>query len=298
MRQASLPVGVVVGPAAEDLERYAADQLCDYLDKLYGCTVRPATELTQSADVGLLVGSPSSNPAIGKALGPDGWPEVGEQGIVLKRGRLDGKPVLVIGGGSPRATMWAVYELVERWGVRYLLHGDVLPEKPAAFGLPETDTVLEPAFAIRQWRVVNVHACGPESFGMADYRPLLDQLAKLKFNRLMVTLWPWHPFLHFEAGGIERRTANLFLGLRFAISDDMPGRKRFGPSERQFWNPDLPQDAGYEAFSAAGEKLIHSLMALGHQRGLECVVTASVGEYTEEFAPLLTGRRELTRSVN
>ncbi len=35
---------------------------------------------------------------------------------------------LLIGGGSDTATLWAVDELVERSGVRYLLHGDVLPE--------------------------------------------------------------------------------------------------------------------------------------------------------------------------
>ena len=34
---------------------------------------------------------------------------------------------IVIGGGSPVATLWAVYELVERWGVRYLIDRDVYP---------------------------------------------------------------------------------------------------------------------------------------------------------------------------
>src|SRR5207247_2713062 len=98
---------------------------------------------------------------------------VSGQGIVLKRTTVDGKPALVIGGGSPAATLWAVYELVERWGVRYLLHGDVLPEKPGPFGLPEADVILEPNLIVRQWRAVNDFACGPESWGRAEYRRVL-----------------------------------------------------------------------------------------------------------------------------
>ena len=88
--------------------------------------------------------------------------------------------MLTVGGGSPPATLWAVYDLVERWGVRYLLHEDVLPA-PAKFKMPAFDLKQEPILRVRQWRVINEHAMGPVSWGIADYRPVLDQLAKLKF---------------------------------------------------------------------------------------------------------------------
>src|SRR5262245_43422452 len=100
-------VAVVVGPAPSELEHYAVDRLCDYLAKLYGIKTVPSTEVAKSAEVALVVGAPGSNPTARKALGPDGWPRLSEQGIVLKRATLEGKPALVIGGGSPRATMWA-----------------------------------------------------------------------------------------------------------------------------------------------------------------------------------------------
>src|SRR5689334_14044323 len=41
-----------------------------------------------------------------------------EQGFLLKPNDTN----LQISGGSPRAVLWAVYELVEWWGVRYLVH--------------------------------------------------------------------------------------------------------------------------------------------------------------------------------
>ena len=54
-------------------------------------------------------------------------------------------PILIVGGGSPRATIWAVYELVERWGVRYLLDHDALPAK-SKFRMPKLNVVMEPIF--------------------------------------------------------------------------------------------------------------------------------------------------------
>src|SRR5207244_2278313 len=132
-----------------------------------------------------LVGSPLSNPLIGKAE----FPAVSDQGIVLKSARVNQRPALILGGGSPRATLWAVYAAVERWGVRYLLHRDVLPP-PSAFQFPQWNIIEEPALRVRQWRVLNEHAMGPISWGIADYRPVLDQLAKLRFNRLLLYIWP------------------------------------------------------------------------------------------------------------
>ena len=109
-------VAVSVGPKASDLERFGADELCRYLGDLFGVRALPSNEPAPAADFALLVGSPQTNPAVAKALGDGGWPKVSDQGIVLKHARLGDRPALVVGGGSPRATLWAVYELVERWG--------------------------------------------------------------------------------------------------------------------------------------------------------------------------------------
>ena len=96
------------------------------------------------------------------------------------------KPAMAIVGGSPAAMLWGVYELVERYGVTYLLSGDVFPENRQAFFLPEVNQVFEPTFKARWFKTMGDFAMGMEGWGMADYRPFLDQLAKLKFNRIRV----------------------------------------------------------------------------------------------------------------
>ncbi|MEA1951603.1 MAG: hypothetical protein U9N87_09470, partial [Planctomycetota bacterium] len=297
------PVTVVVGPKAPELERHAGRELCGYLQKLYGIRTAPSENVagenatgenaTDYADVAILIGSPETNPAVKKHLPHGAWPQLSDQGLAIIPCRAHGKPAVVVGGGSPRATLWAVYELVERWGVRYLLHGDVLPKTPGKLKLPAKPIVMEPVFRVRQWRVVNDFPSGPESWGMADYRPVLDQLAKLKFNRILVSTWPWQPFLHLEVDGVARGEAWLWFKWHYPITDDMPGRQLFGDA-KEFWNPDLPLGASYAEFSAAGEQLLHNLMGYAHKRGMESVLTAKVTAFPHEFKDSFTGARPMS----
>jgi hypothetical protein len=280
-------VCVQTGPDPGDLERFAAEELASYLKRLFDIDAIPKTQTAVNADVHLLVGTPQSNPVVAKVLGQDGWPQVSDQGVVLKRATLDGKPALVIGGGSDVATLWSVYELVEHWGVRYFLHGDVFPEPRRAFRLPESDVVLEPNLRIRQWRTVNDFACGPESWGLDDHRRVINQLAKLKFNRLFISVWPFQPFVDPTVKGIRRKTAALWFDFRYPITDAMPGRNLFG-SEPEFWNPDLPpRGASYEEFAAAGTGLIQGILSHAERRGMKSAMNAVITEFPPEFAPLL-----------
>ncbi|MCZ6676837.1 MAG: hypothetical protein O7E52_06270 [Candidatus Poribacteria bacterium] len=285
-------VAVVVDENGPELERFAAGQLCDYLDKLFGIRIHPTSNVPAAADALFLIGGLNTNPAVHRAAEHHPFPTVSEQGVVLRRLRFQDCPALIVGGGSPRATLWAVYELVERWGVRYLLHGDVLPVERSAFQLPDVDVVMEPTLPVRQWRVINDFACGPESWGMADYRPVIDQLAKLKFNRIFLSIWPWQPFLHYEVKGVQRESATLWFDFHYPITDDMVGRHLFGEAE-EFWNPDLPRNASYAELMAAGERLVHNLMDYAHRRGMECVIVATLTEFPPEFAPLLTDAQKV-----
>ena len=114
------------------------------------------------AETLFLVGNLDSDVAVQYTTGGNAFPSVSEQGFILRCVQFQGRPSLVVSGGSPRATLWTVYELVERWGVRYLLHRDVLPA-PCTFHLPNLEVVMEPTLSVRQWRVINDFACGPES---------------------------------------------------------------------------------------------------------------------------------------
>jgi len=274
-------VAVVVGENAPEVERFAASELCGYLDKLFGIEVQPTTAADAHSSAVFLIGTPASNPLI-KEL-----PKVGDQGIVILRLKST-TPTLILSGGSSRATLWAVYELAERWGVRYLLDRDALPAK-SKFSMPSLTVAMEPIFRVRAHPTIQDFADSGEAWGIKDFRPLIDQLAKMKYNRLDIFAFAWQPFLAYQVDGIKRQTATLWYSYRYPITPDMPGRSAFPADAKEFWNPDLPLNGTPDQILRAGVTLQQELIDYGHSRGMECVINATVSEYPKEFAPLLGG---------
>ena len=280
-RPATNRVAVVVGKNAPDLEKFAASELCGYLNKLFGLDVQPTNSAATSASAVFLIGTPTSNSLI-KAL-----PKVGEQGIVIQRAE-GATPTLIVGGGSSQATLWAVYELAERWGVRYLLDRDALPAK-SKFTMPSLNVVMEPIFRVRAHPTIQDFADSGEAWGIKDFCPLIDQLAKMKYNRLNIFAFAWQPYLEYQVDGIRRQTAALWYSYHYPITPDMPGRSAFPAEMKEFWNPDLPVNGTPDQILRAGVNLQQALIDYGHSRGMECVMNATVSEYPKEFASLLGG---------
>jgi hypothetical protein len=281
-RPLSNHVAVIVGDNAPDLENFAASELCGYLDKLFDIATRPATKLSGSPDAVFLIGSPETNPLIKTS------PQVSDQGIVIRR--VPGKtPTLIVGGGSPKATMWAVYELAERLGVHFLNDRDALPKK-SVFSMPDLNVKMEPIFRVRAHGTTNVDfADSGEGWGIKDFRRFIDQLAKMKYNRINIGGFAWQPYLPYEIDGIKRQTVTLWYGFKYPITSDMPGRSVFPADSKEFWNPDLPPDGMPDELLKAGVQLQHELIDYGKSRGMESVTGASVSEYPKEFAPILGG---------
>ena len=278
-------VELIISKESDELERFAASELQGYLRRLFGVSASIANSPGKTAEYFFILGNPHKN--LAQALGKENFPQLSNQGFLLRKITLTGKPAIVVAGGSPVATMWGVYELVERYGVRYLLHGDIYPEKKGDFHLPEIDKVFEPVFRVRWWRTMGDFAMGTEGWGMADYRPLLDQLAKLKFNRIRVGSSPSQPFLHLEIKGVKQQSATLWYGYRYPITEDMPGRELFS-DEKEFWNPDLPlPGASYEELIAAGERHCHELIAYAHSRGMESNFIGAVTDFPKDFRPII-----------
>ena len=296
---ASGHVAVVIGSDAPELEIVAAHELSGYLEGCFGVRTVPSCGFSDQADTIFLIGSPSTNSHVARACSRRPFPQLGEQGFVLRTLRYQKRPAILIGGGSARATMWGVGELAERWGVRHLLHGDVFPSQRELW-LPQLSYSREPVFPIRQWRAMNSHAIGPETWGLADYRSVLRQLARLKFNRIFIHIWPNQPFLHYCVDDIERNSATIFFGFRYPIDEGTVGKQVFGDCEN-FSNPDLPVTDSYEELAAAGRRLIEGIIDFATRLGMECGMNANLFEYPGEFAPALTSSvpsgHHLTRTV-
>ena len=273
---------IVAGTEAPDLEAFAATELQRYLRMLYGSTVPVVSSVPDGQTPLLLLGSPATNSAY-KALGLERrWPEASDQGVVLKHVDGGGRPVWLVGGGSPVATLWAVYELVERLGVRFLLSGDVFPDVSGAPSLPEVDEHREPAFRDRIWRVMNDEPHGPEMWSLDECRRVIDQLAKMKVNGIYFNTYPSHPFVHYEFRGVKKTTATLDFGFKYPIDSETIGREVFGDVD-EFINPEFRHCRTYDDWIEAGQRYAHAVFAYAKSRGMRVGMGFSLMDVATEF---------------
>lgn len=283
-------VTVVVGHDSPKLERFAAEELAGQFKQLFECdvTIVTADEAAASAaGPSVLVGSPQTNSEIRKLVG-DGWPKLSDQGFAIKSVVRDGKPALVVGGDRPVATLWGVYELGERFGIRYLLAGDVYPAESPALKLSGLDVVAEPKLRSRAWQAIDDLPTGSSAWGLAEHQHVIRQLAKLKFNRVILNVYPWQPFVDFEFEGTRKSTTELFYGWKFPIDGDTAGRAAF-KGAREFTNPDLAGKSSPAERVAAGKLMLNGIVDSAHGLGMSVGLCVSPLEFPPEFAPLLPG---------
>ena len=277
-------VEVVVGADAPQLEKLAAAEWVAQVRSLFDVEAAIVESPTGDNPI-VLIGSPKTNSAVADAMGAD-WPELSDQGHLLRSQKMKGQDALVVGGGSPVATLWAVYELGRHFGMRYTAHGDKIPAVKPKLDFAGIDKTLEPQHRQRIWRTVNDFPVGPESWGLAEQKTMLQQLAKLKYNRIMISVWPWQPFVDYEFRGTRKQTATLFFDETFPIDSETPGRTALDRSPI-FTNPDFAAAKTYDEKTAAGKKLLTGIIDEAHRLGMTVGLSISPLEFPKEFAAVL-----------
>ncbi len=264
-------VEIVIGEKPPALERLAADELANQLQRVYEADVKISSTAPADAPHVIFVGSPDTNANM-KSLAaswPSGDKMLTDQGHLLRSVTHNNKPALLIGGGSPVATYWAVAEFGHRLGLRSLLFGDLDPISPPEFKLDGIDVVLEPQQREREWHFRNQGPMDSGSWSLDEHRRVIQQLAKLKFNRISINVRASQPFVHFEFQGIERRTGELwgFRNHEYPVSGDTSARKVFGGA-KLFENPSFTGAKNYEERIVAGKKHLTGIVDAAQAVGI------------------------------
>jgi len=92
--------------------------------------------------------------------------------------------VLTITGGSDLAVLYGAYAFAEKLGVRFYLHGDVVPDGQVPFAIPDLDETRAPAFETRGLLPFHDFPEGPDLWSADDYKAVLAQMVKLRMNFL------------------------------------------------------------------------------------------------------------------
>lgn len=275
-------IQIIRGTQISEVEEFAVKELQRYLRMLFSRELAVSNKIPDKKTPLILIGNPKTNPVLGNLDLATHWPQASDQGVVLKYVLSDNRPVWLVGGGSPAATLWAVYELIERLGVRYLLSGDVFPDAPGPLALPEIDEHREPVFQDRMWRLMNDEPHGPEMWSLDECRRVIDQLAKLKVNKIFLHTYAYHPFVHYEFRGIKKSTATLNFGLKYPIDENTIGREHFGDVE-EFINPEFQNCRTYEDWVQTGQRYAREVYAHAKSRGMNVGLSFSLTDVAQEF---------------
>ncbi len=98
--------------------------------------------------------------------------------------------LLTISGGSETGLLYGAYEFAEQLGIRFYLHGDVIPDKRTSFVLPDLDIRKKPLFALRGVLPFHDFPEGPDWWNEGDYKAIIGQLPKMKMNFIGFHTYP------------------------------------------------------------------------------------------------------------
>lgn len=150
------------------------------------------------------------------------------------------KPVVLICGGDEFGTLYGAYRFIEHFGVRFYLHGDVLPDKKISLKMPDLDEQGKPLFELRGIHPFHDFPEGPDWWNIDDYKAILAQLPKLRMNFFGLHCYP--------EGGVGPEPA-VWIGKPDDVYPD--GRVRFSSQSRHFtthgdtWGYKLKDTADY-----------------------------------------------------
>ncbi len=97
---------------------------------------------------------------------------------------------LFLVGGDDGGVLYAAYRFAELLGIRFYLHGDVIPDEPIAWKLPKLDERGTPLFALRGIQPFHDFPEGPDWWNRDDYLAILGQLPKLRMNFFGLHTYP------------------------------------------------------------------------------------------------------------
>jgi hypothetical protein len=250
-------VTIVTGSSPEPLEQLAAKELEKSLVALFDAKVTLTDTPTDDPNR-ILLGHPDTNPAVKSAM-VETWPaDLGEQGHLVKS-TAEG---LVLGGGSPLATLWAVTEYAHLNGIRVVPNGEFLPVEKPTFTLDGFDSVLRPSEEVRAWRTLGTSPASQAVWSAEDLAALFRRLALMKFNRVVFPMQPSQVF----AGAVSEGSG-IWEGEPIDVTGDLAGRSVF-KGAKIFDHPALANATSAEARRDAAVAFVKAALLSASQVGL------------------------------
>ena len=122
-----------------------------------------------------------------------------EEEYYLKTEKEGNLEKLIVSGGSDQAILYAAYEFAKHMGIRFYLHGDVIPDGKVQLNISNLNIRQKPLFSIRGIQPFHDFPEGPDWWNTNDYKAIISQLPKMKMNFIGFHTYPYRA--HFDGGG-------------------------------------------------------------------------------------------------
>ncbi|MBC8871392.1 MAG: hypothetical protein H8E44_18355 [Planctomycetes bacterium] len=269
---------IVVGRDSGPFDRWTAGELQRYLQKLSGVEFSIVTSDKIPAEKALiLVGGPEDNPLVASAQQQQlvSFASLKPEGFLLKSIDLAGTPAVVAGAGDGAGTMYAAYELLERLGVVFQITGDIIPQKKPDLKLPALNVRMEPAL---KYRGLHYRHMWTPIIGIEEFRRILDQMAKLKYNCLEFFWYVGGPWIEYSHGDEKRQIGDVYTkssayltwqctAFDFKASDVKIGREHF--RQEMVCAPEFADVQTPEQAHQAAHQLLSEIIDYAHQRKVQ-----------------------------
>ncbi len=227
--QQEAPITIVYSSQASGVERLAAKEIRRYLYLRTG-KLLPIVRYSRNLDfkTGLIVIGRKDRDIIKRipdknAVLTSSITALKPQHYQIKTLKSMNKPIVLICGGDEFGTLYGAYRFIEHFGVRFYLHGDVLPDKKISLKMPDLDEQGKPLFELRGIHPFHDFPEGPDWWNVDDYKAILAQLPKLRMNFFGLHCYP--------EGGVGPESA-VWIGKPGDVYPD--GRVKFSSQSRHF----------------------------------------------------------------
>jgi len=269
---------IVVGRDSCPFDRWVAGELQQYLQELSGAEFSIVTADEIPAEKALiLLGGPKDNPLVASAQQKQlvSFAGLKPEGFLLKRFDLAGTPTVVAGGNDEAATMYAAYEFLERLGGVFQITGDIMPQEKPDLKLPALNVRMEPAM---KYRGLHYRHMWTPIIGIEEFRRILDQMAKLKYNCLEFYWYVGGPWIEYSHGGEKRQIGDVYTkssayltwqctAFDFKASDVKIGREHF--KQEMVCAPEFADVQTPEQAHQAARQLLSDVIDYAHQRKIQ-----------------------------
>ena len=188
------PVQTIIIPESPDAyHSLAAKELRRYIfhrsDQLLTIVESDQTD-NFSGDIIVIAGKDTKPGSIISETFQDELQSLDDQSFLIKTSKTGDQTVTYIIGGGPMGTLYGTYDYIEQLGIRFYLHGDVIPDEKITFTLPGINKTGKPLFETRGILPFHDFPEGPDWWNVEDYKAIITQLIKLKMNFIGFHTYP------------------------------------------------------------------------------------------------------------